>query len=174
MGNVATADVLVIEDSLEDAELTIYALRGTCTHITVDTVTRGEDALCYLLRSGSYAQRDARSPQLVLLDLEMPGIDAAQALHRLRSDDDTATIPVVVLTTQNDPRVINACYRHGANSVVCKASSLKDYFSQIQQLAKYWLQVNVTGSESEDALHALDDARAPQPRVARISHPSHL
>jgi CheY-like chemotaxis protein len=152
MATVSTADVLLIEDSLEEAELTIYALRGTCTHITVDTFTRADDSMCYLLRTGPFAQRDAKMPQLILLDFDAPGIDAKQMLRRLKSDDVLKTIPVVVLTGQHEARLTKECYALGANSVLCKARQLREYFDQMQQLAKYWLLVNAAAGDDADEL----------------------
>jgi CheY-like chemotaxis protein len=158
MTKVAKPDVLLIEDSLEEAELTIYALRGTCTHVTVDTFARSEDAVSYLTRTGAYADRAAHTPQLIVLDLDMPGADARQALQRLKGDEELRGIPLIVLTAKRDSDVIKECYRLGANSVLCKASQLKDYFEQMQQLAKYWLQVNVA---ADSELDSDDDIAAP-------------
>lgn len=156
----ANAEVLLIEDSLEDAELALYALRGTCTHITVDTVMNAAEAESCLTRS--YARAEQRLPQLVVLDLEMPGLDAYDALRQFKSQEETSAVPVVVLTARSDPRVIGTCYRLGANSVISKASSLKDHFSQIQELAKYWLQVNATVASDDEATLDLDALRVPQ------------
>ena len=151
MTKVAKPDVLLIEDSLEEAELTIYALRGTCTHVTVDTFARSDDALSYLTRTGAYADRDPHMPQLIVLDLDMPGADARQTLQRLKGQDELREIPLIVLTGKRDSGVIKECYRLGANSVLCKARQLKDYFEQMQQLAKYWLQVNAAADSDVDS-----------------------
>jgi CheY-like chemotaxis protein len=156
----AHAEVLLIEDSLEDAELALYALRGTCTHITVDTVMNAAEAESCLTRS--YARASARLPQLVVLDLEMPGLDAYGALRQFKSQEETSAVPVVVLTARSDARVIGTCYRLGANSVISKGSSLKDHFSQIQELAKYWLQVNVTAASEDESMRDAEAFRAPQ------------
>jgi len=151
MTKASNPDVLLIEDSLEDAELTIYALRGTCTHITVETFARSDDAWAYLTRTGAYTERTAHTPQLIVLDLDMPGADARQTLRRLKGHDALREIPLIVLTEKRDSSVIKECYSLGANSVLCKASQLKDYFEQMQQLAKYWLQVNAAADlEVED------------------------
>lgn len=171
MNRIANAEVLLIEDSLEDAELALYALRGTCTHITVDTMTNAADAESYFMRSDSYAEHDARLPELVILDLEMPGLDAYQALRHFKSREETSAVPVVVLTSQSDPRVISSCYRLGANSVISKAASLKDQFSQMQELAKYWLQVNATvADEVDEATLDLDALRVAQQSQTRPNY----
>lgn len=150
MARIANPDVVLIEDSLEEAELTIYALRGTCTHVTVDTFARSDDAWSYLTRTGEFADRDAHTPQLIVLDLDSSGADARQTLQRLKGHDELREIPLIVLTDKRDSSVIKECYGLGANSVLCKASQLKDYFEQMQQLAKYWLQVNAAAqSDSE-------------------------
>jgi two-component system response regulator len=142
MAKLANADVLLIDDSLEDAELTIYALRGTCTHVTVETFARTDDALSYLTCTGPYSERHAHTPQLIVMNLDLPNADAAQALRRFKTHEELRAIPLIVLTTRREPSLIKECYELGANSVLCKASQLKDYFEQMQQLAKYWLQVN--------------------------------
>jgi CheY-like chemotaxis protein len=110
----------------------------------------------------SHARPDERLPQLVVLDLEMPGLDAYAALREFKSHEATSAVPVVVLTAQHDPRVIGSCYRSGANSVITKAASLKEYFSQIQELAKYWLQVNVTAASENESMSDADAFRVPQ------------
>ncbi len=156
MAKVASADVLLIEDSLEDAELTIYALRGTCTHITVDTFTSGEAALAHLTRAGSGVGGETGKPQLILLDYDVPGVDAKESLRTFKAHEALKSIPVVVLTSQHDPNIIKQCYELGANSVLCKAEQLRDYFLQIQQLAKYWLLVNAAATAELDESEALD------------------
>lgn len=162
MTRAANPDVLLIEDSLEDAELTIYALRGTCTHVNVDTFSHSEDALSFLTCTGPYSEREAHTPQLIVLDFDMPGVDARAALRRFKDHEELKAIPLIVLTGQRDANVIKECYALGANSVLCKASQLKDYFEQMQQLAKYWLQVNA----------AAFDESAPHDEVPAFRRPS--
>jgi two-component system, response regulator len=167
MGKVGCADVLLIEDSLEDAELTIYALRGTCTHVTVDTFERSDEALSYLTDTGPHA---GRLPQLIVLDFDMPGVDAHDALRRFKSHPETKSIPLIVLTTSRDPSLIRECYAGGANSVLCKARQLKDYFAQMQQLAKYWLQVNAGAAAEADTATELATSISPRSNAFNELH----
>jgi CheY-like chemotaxis protein len=118
----------------------------------VDTFTSGEEVLAQLMRGGS----EAGKPQLILLDYDVPGVDAKDALRKFKGDEELRSIPIVVLTSQHNPNIIRQCYGLGANSVLCKANQLRDYFLQIQQLAKYWLLVNAAATSEFEESEALE------------------
>jgi two-component system response regulator len=127
--------ILLVEDDPDDEALTVRALRiGTTAKVEV--ARNGQEALDYLFN-------DAKDmPRLVLLDLDLPEIDGLTVLRRIREDDRTRRVPVVILTGFNAPNDVAAGYRHGANSYVRKPVDFDQFAEVIHQLALYWLVVN--------------------------------
>ena len=137
-------EILLVEDSADDIELTLRAFRRREAQQSVAVVKDGEEALEYLFREGRYEDRDVNSsPRLVLLDLNLPKLGGVQVLQRLRSDDRTKLLPVVVLTTSAEPRDLEECYGYGANSYVRKPVDFRDFESVVDQLHNYWLSLNL-------------------------------
>jgi len=137
------ATILLVEDNSDDEALTAEALRiGTTADVEV--VRDGREALDYLFH-------DARDmPQLVLLDLNLPEIDGLDVLQRIREDDRTRLIPVVILTGFNAPIDVAAAYRYGANSYVRKPVDFDQFAEVIHQLSVYWLVVNEPPPDAND------------------------
>src|SRR4051812_2315120 len=113
--------ILLVEDSEDDYEATIRAFKKANLHNTILWCKSGRDALDLLKREGAYkdASKNER-PGLVLLDLNMPGIDGRRTLQLIKEDKDLKYIPVIILTTSSDERDVEACYQIGANPYVQK------------------------------------------------------
>jgi len=135
--------ILLVEDNPDDEALTLRALRRN--HIANEVVVAhdGVEALDYLWGTGRYEGRDARQqPQVVLLDLKLPKVDGLEVLKRMRSDERTRRVPVVVLTSSSEERDIVASYDFGANSYVRKPVDFEQFVDAVRQLGMYWLLLN--------------------------------
>lgn len=141
-GSLESSRVLLIDDSLTDAELTIHALkvRGQAPQIT--WLSSAEEALSYMFRTGEYAELACGPPHLALLDVEMPGIGGIGVLERLKRDPRTKNVPIVMLSSQHDRLTIRKCFELGANSYLVKPTAAIDYFQKIGAVAHYWLTLN--------------------------------
>jgi two-component system response regulator len=130
--------ILLIEDNPDDVALTMRALQRNNISNKVMVASDGEEALEMLLPSEGMAVR----PALVLLDVNLPKLSGMDVLRRIRQDDRTATLPVVVLTTSNEERDIVESYRLGANSYVRKPVVFGEFVEAARVLGLYWLLVN--------------------------------
>jgi two-component system response regulator len=134
--------VLLVEDSPEDHEATMRALRKAGMVNPVFHCEDGEQALDFLFQRGRYARPDrAPRPGVILLDLNLPGTDGHQVLAAVKGDDRLKEIPVIVLTTSGDERDIRKCYRTGANSYVKKPVDFPGLVRAAQRLTDYWFEV---------------------------------
>lgn len=143
--------VLVVEDSDDDFAATQRALKksGNMSN-PLFRCRDGQDALDYLYRKGAYENDDSVArPGLILLDLNMPGIDGHTVLKRIKADDNLRDIPVVVLTTSDAKRDIDACYRDGANTYIQKPVDLDGFFKAIQRLKEYWFEIAILPAPPE-------------------------
>jgi len=135
--------ILLVEDNPDDEALTLRALSKNNILNTVDVVRDGAEALDYLFAAGAYAGRDTgRQPSVVLLDLKLPKIDGLEVLRRLRDDDRTRLVPVVILTSSREEQDLVNGYRLGANSYIRKPVDFEQFASAVQQLGLYWLLLN--------------------------------
>lgn len=135
--------ILLVEDNADDEELTLRAFRKSKVLNEVVVVRDGMEALDYLFATGAHAQRDLKAmPAVILLDLKLPKIGGLEVLRRLRAEDRTRRIPVVVLTSSNEERDILSSYDLGANSFVRKPVDFAQFMDAAQQLGLYWLVVN--------------------------------
>jgi two-component system response regulator len=140
--------ILLVEDDPDDEELTCRVLRknNLCNEVVV--VHDGEQALDYLFGTGSYAGRDTTvMPQVILLDLGLPKVDGLEVLERVRSDERTRRLPVVVLTSSPEEQDRVESYVRGANSFVRKPVDFVEFAVAVQSLGMYWFVLNET-SES--------------------------
>lgn len=144
--------ILIVEDSPEDYEATVRAFRKANVVNPLKHCETGEEALDYLCRRGVYAdaQKSPR-PGIILLDLNLPGIDGRDILRQIKADDQLKKIPVVVLTTSLDERDIEKCYADGANSYVHKPVDLTGLVLAIQRLKDYWFEIVVLPKGEEAA-----------------------
>ena len=134
---------LLVEDSPDDAELTIRAFEKSRLVNEVVLVRDGQEALDYLFGTGAHAGRDLSvMPELVLLDLKLPKVGGLEVLRRLRQDPRTRRQPVVVLTSSNEEQDIITSYDLGANSFVRKPVDFEQFLEAARQLGLYWLILN--------------------------------
>ncbi|HRC56136.1 MAG: response regulator [Myxococcales bacterium] len=131
--------ILLVEDSASDAELTIDALRSARVLNAVHRVCDGVEALAYLRRQGEYAT--ATRPDLILLDLNLPRMNGYELLEVIKQDDSFALIPVVVLTTSHADRDILRSYQLRANCYVSKPVALQEFLDVVQETGNFWLQL---------------------------------
>lgn len=135
--------ILLVEDNPDDELLTLRALRENNVTGEVVVARDGVEALDYLFGEGSYAGRDTTvMPQLILLDLKLPKIDGLEVLRRLRSDERTRLLPVVILTSSREQQDMLDGYGLGANSYVRKPVDFEQFIRAVEQLRLYWLVLN--------------------------------
>jgi CheY-like chemotaxis protein len=135
--------ILLVEDNPDDVKLTMRALKKSNILNEVVVAQDGAEALDYLFCAGKYSDRNKNvMPQLVLLDLKMPKVDGLEVLKRIRADERTRLLPVVILTTSNEDRDRVSGYKLGANSYVRKPVDFNQFVGAVQQLGLYWLVLN--------------------------------
>ena len=135
--------VLLVEDNPDDEALTLRAFSKNKIPNPVIVARDGVEALDYLAGKGSHAGRDMSvMPAVILLDLKLPRIDGLEVLRRIRADDRTSLLPVVVLTTSKETQDILQAYRLGANSYIRKPVDFERFIQAISQLGIYWLSLN--------------------------------
>jgi len=140
-----TKIILLVEDNPDDVQLTLRALKKSNIMNEVVVAQNGVEALDYLFGTGKYAGRDTViKPQVVLLDLKMPKMDGIEVLQRIRNDERTKLLPVVVLTTSSEDRDRVESYKVGANSYVRKPVDFGQFAEAVNQLGLYWLVLNET------------------------------
>lgn len=135
--------ILLVEDNVNDQELTLRALRRN--NVTTDVVTVGDgvEALDYLFGTGRYAENpDRPTPRVVLLDLKLPRLSGIDVLRRLRADARTKWLPVVIFTSSREDRDIIDGYRFGATSYVRKPVLYTEFLEAVRDLGLYWMMRN--------------------------------
>jgi two-component system response regulator len=144
MDNLKTVEILLVEDSDDDAELTMRALRKKRLANQVHRVKDGAEALEFLFSTGDYAtsRADASAPRVVLLDLKLPKVDGLEVLRRIKADERTRMIPVVVLTSSREDRDLIESYRLGVNSYIVKPVDFEKFVEAVEQLGLYWALLN--------------------------------
>ncbi len=145
--------ILLVEDNPDDELLAIRALKKNKIMNDVVVARDGTDALDYLFGTGAYSDRDTSvTPQVILLDLKLPKIDGLEVLRRLRNDERTKLLPVVVLTSSKEDKDLNESYRLGANSYIRKPVDFIQFTEAIKQLGLYWLVLNEAPPVKENNL----------------------
>jgi CheY-like chemotaxis protein len=138
-----TKIILLVEDNPDDVKLTLRALKKSNILNEVIVAQDGVEALNYLFGTGKYEGRDTRiMPQMILLDLKMPRMDGLEVLHRIREDERTKILPVVILTTSSEDKDRVESYKLGANSYVRKPVDFNQFVEAVRQLGLYWLVLN--------------------------------
>jgi two-component system response regulator len=140
---MAALTILLVEDNPDDEFLTVRELKKQNIVDEIIAVHDGVEAMAYLFGTGQYSRHDVRDvPTVVLLDLKLPKVDGLEVLQRIRADDRTKHIPVVVLTSSDDPRDVVESYRLGANSYVRKPVNFNQFQEAVRHLQFYWLRLN--------------------------------
>ncbi len=135
-------DILLVEDNDSDAELCIRALRKHKLANNLVRVKDGEEALDQLFSTGPCSNRERPTPKVVLLDLRLPKIDGLEVLQRVKADERTRSLPIVVLTSSKEDRDIVEAYGLGVNSFISKPVAFDDFVDIVGKLGFYWLVVN--------------------------------
>jgi len=135
--------ILLVEDNDDDIELTLRAFDRSRVANEIVLARDGEEAIDYLFASGAHADRDPEAePEVVLLDLKLPKLDGLGVLRRMRTDERTRRLPVVVLTSSNEEQDVISSYDLGANSFVQKPVDFAQFVEAARQLGLYWLVLN--------------------------------
>ena len=141
----AAQTILVVEDSDDDYDATVRALaKGANLKNPIHRCEDGEETLEYLMQRGRYADPEAAPrPGIILLDLNMPGIDGRKVLNEIKADPELRSIPTIVMTNSDDERDINACYDMGANTYVRKPLNWAGFLEAVTRLKEYWFEIAV-------------------------------
>jgi len=135
--------ILLVEDNEDDVDLTLRAFDQVQIANRIVVVRDGQEALDFLHATGIHADRDAsHTPQIVLLDLKLPRVEGLEVLRRMREDERTRLVPVVILTSSKHEEDLVAGYIGGANSYVCKPVDMLQFVDAVRQLGLYWLILN--------------------------------
>lgn len=136
-------EILLVEDNASDAELAIRALKKNHLANKLIHVKDGAEALDFIFAQGIYSDRKVENgPKVILLDLKMPKVNGIEVLQKIKSDERTKKIPVVVLTSSKEDPDIQECYRLGVNSYVVKPVEFESFVKAVSELGLYWMILN--------------------------------
>lgn len=136
-------EIILVEDNSSDAELALRALKKNNILNPILHLQDGEEVLDYLFAEGQYQHRNINElPKLILLDLKMPKVDGLEVLQRIKSDERTKVIPVVLLTSSKEQKDIIDGYKLGVNSYIVKPVGFENFVKAISEIGLYWLVVN--------------------------------
>ncbi len=141
--------ILLVEDSLADAEMTMDALREARLVNPIVHVEDGVEALDYLRRTGDFSDRDDGNPVVVLLDIKMPRMDGIEVLREIRASEQTRRIPVVILSSSREERDLAASWDLGVNAYVVKPVDADQFFEAVQTLGQFWAVMNEARQDGE-------------------------
>ena len=142
MDKFEKVDILLVEDNPTDAELTMRALRKSKLANHMTWVKDGAEALEFIFRSGAYAGRPDENPKLILLDLKLPKVDGIEVLKRIKADERTRIIPVVMVTSSAEGRDVVESYKLGVNSYVVKPVDFDQFSDTVAKAGLYWMLMN--------------------------------
>lgn len=138
--------VMMVEDNDDDYEATLRALKasGFAVHQNIVRFDNGDDALAYLHRRGQYTPEESSPrPGVILLDLNMPGLSGRDVLGEIKTSEDLRDIPVIILTTSDNEKDVDACYDLGANTYIKKPVNIDHFFEAIKKLSEYWFELAI-------------------------------
>jgi CheY-like chemotaxis protein len=142
--------ILLVEDNQDDYEATSRAFKKANLHNPIVWCESGQDALDFLRQDGAYKDAgNCSRPGLVLLDLNMPGMDGRKTLEAIKRNDELKRIPVIILTTSADERDIQACYQTGANTYMQKPVSFDGLIEAVKRLKAYWFEIALLPKEPD-------------------------
>lgn len=137
------AIILLVEDNPDDEVLTLHALKKNNIGNKIFIARDGAEALDFLFCQNQYADRGPHDmPQLILLDIKLPKIDGLEVLRRLREDERTSLIPVVILTSSKEQQDVVRAYQNRVNSYMRKPVDFRQFAEAVHQLGLYWLVLN--------------------------------
>jgi CheY-like chemotaxis protein len=158
--NSAEIDILLVEDSSDDAELAVHALRRENLANSIFIARDGEEALDFLFCRGTFAARSFdHPPKLVLLDLKLPKVDGIEVLRQFKDDPRTKAIPIVVLTSSKEERDLVRSYDLGANSYIQKPVDFAQFRETVKTLGLYWMVINQRPAIHEAAKSAAQGSK---------------
>ncbi len=135
--------ILLVEDNPDDVDLTLRAFKKNSIRNKVIVAGDGLEALDYLFGRGKYAGRDVKElPVVILLDLKLPKLDGMEVLKKIRQDENTRLLPVVIMTSSAEEHDVIDCYNHGANSYIRKPVKFEQFIEAVKTLGLYWLLFN--------------------------------
>lgn len=136
-------EVLLVEDNIHDAEMTIRALKKVNLANKLIHVKDGEEALEFIFARGKFADREASNlPKVILLDIKMPKVDGIEVLRQLKSQEASKAIPIVIMTSSKEEQDIISSYELGVNSYVVKPVDFEGFAKAVSELGLYWLLTN--------------------------------
>jgi two-component system response regulator len=141
-------EILLIEDNPDDAEMTIRALRKNNIANKIIHLKDGALGLDFIFGQGEFKERNRdNQPRFILLDLKMPKVDGIEVLERIKSDERTRKIPVVVLTSSKEDPDVAKCYALGVNSYIVKPVGFENFSDAVAKLGMYWMLLNHTSRQ---------------------------
>lgn len=144
-------EILLVEDNPNDVELTLHAFKSNNVSNLIYVVRDGAEALEFIFCEGEYADRSfENSPKLILLDLKLPKVNGLEVLERIRNDERTKTIPVVILTSSDEEKDVVQSYKLGVNSYIRKPVDFEKFSKVVKKLGYYWLLLNITPPPTGD------------------------
>ncbi len=145
MDNSTAADILIIEDNPEDAELIIRALKKRRLANDIFIINDGRKALDFIHCQGEYANRNlSAGPKVIFLDLKLPKVNGLEVLKALKAEITTKYIPVIIITSSREDPDIKAAYEQGVNSYIVKPVNFKVFMDAMEHTGYYWLLINRT------------------------------
>lgn len=136
-------EIILVEDSMEDANLVIRSLKKNNLSNNIIHLKDGAEALDFIFAKGIYADRKIEDkPKLILLDLKMPKVDGLQVLRAIKADEQTKTIPVVIMTSSREDKDLVESYKLGVNGYVVKPVAFDNFAKAVAELGMYWLMLN--------------------------------
>jgi two-component system, response regulator len=136
-------EILLVEDNPSDAEMTLRALKKNNIVNNIVHLKDGAEALDFIFGTGSFEGRNIKNkPKVILLDLKMPKVDGIEVLRRVKANEETRTIPVVVLTSSREDPDVRTCYELGVNSYIVKPVGFENFSKAISELGLYWMLLN--------------------------------
>ncbi len=141
--NINEVDVLMVEDSPNDAELIVRALSKLNIANKIYWVKDGEEAVDFIFRTGKYTARNENFPlKVILLDLKLPKVNGLEVLTKIKGNESTKTIPVVIVTSSQEEKDLKEAYRLGANSYIVKPIDASSFIKALSEAGLYWLAIN--------------------------------
>jgi two-component system response regulator len=139
----AVIEILLVEDNRDDVKLALHAFQKQHLANKIHVVRDGAEALEFIFSTGRYTHRSGEeNPRIILLDLKLPLVDGIEVLRRIKAEQRTQTIPVVIMTTSHEERDLVESYRLGVNSYILKPVDFDQFTEVIRQLGYYWLLLN--------------------------------